>query len=606
MNKHNFCFPGNRWESPVNFFLCVLMFFVAGGNPLQGEEIQVKVKAAHIKLSGKLSDGNLSGDAPRTKKNLHAILERIAKATEDPEILSLFLELETVTCGMGALDELTTKIDLFRKTGKKLIAFTSSGDSKDILLGVGADELWMPESAWMMLLGVRSEILFYKELFDLIGVKAEFLKVGDFKSAVEPFTRTSLSGPARKQMAEMLDDFFNFSIVGRVVKSRQAKGLTPKYVIDMIDRAPFTAGEALKGGLIDHVGYRYQAQQRALEVAGKGSVLVSDYAKQKTEELDFSNPFSLLKVLNPVKEKSSKQPKIAVVFAVGDISSGKSSSGITGEIVGDESIIEAIRQAEDDATVKAIVLRIDSPGGSALASDLIWAELMRCKKPLVASMGDIAASGGYYIAMPARRIFADPSTITGSIGVFGGKIAYAPAFSRIGLKTEVISRGANTGLLSGGTPFNDSERLAMTKLIESTYAQFISKAVAGRIGAGKNDFTTEKLNALAGGRVWTGRQAMENGLVDELGGLDSAISWVRNQTDMARDKKPEIMYLPKTRGFFDGLLDFDLGIHLGSELGLIMKDLPTGIHDHVIPALKLAQIRGGSVYMLPINPLSIR
>ncbi len=146
----------------------------------------------------------------------------------------------------------------------------------------------------------------------------------------------------------------------------------------------------------------------------------------------------------------------------------------------------------------------------------------------------------------------------------------------------------------------------MTKLIESTYAQFISKAIAGRIGAGKKDFTTEKLNALAGGRVCTGSQAMENGLVDELGGLDSAISWARNQTDMARDKKPEIMYLPKARGFFDGLLDFDLGIHLGSELGLIMKDLPTGIHEHVIPALKLAQIRGGPVYMLPINPLSIR
>lgn len=576
----------------------------------KGSEKKTPDKVAHIRVTGSLSEGNVGAESPKADANLLILRERITKAAEDASVRVLLLELDGVECGFGIVDELQEAMDGFRAKGKKVVAFTSSGQSKDMLIGVCADELWMPEATWMMLLGVRSEVFFYKEIFDLLGVKADFLKVGDFKSAVEPYTRTSLSEPAKRQMSEMLDDFFGKSIVERVVKARVAKNLTVDSVKLAIDRAPLTAKAALEAGLVDRIGYLPAAKERARDLAGEKSELVPDFGKVKAEEVDFSNPFSLLKALSPPKAKAGKQQRIAVIFAVGEIDTGKGGSGLGSPKLGSDTVIEAIRQAEDDPMVKAIVLRIDSPGGSALASDLMWAELKRCKKPVVASMGDVAASGGYYIAMAARRIFAEPSTITGSIGVFGGKLAYGPVLKRVGLHSEVISRGANAGVMSGSDPFSDSERKAMTALIEDTYGQFLNKALAGRIQAGKTDYTLEKLTTLAGGRVWTGRQAVENGLVDELGSLEKAITWARDQTDLPKDKRPEILRLPKPRNMLEELLDFDLGVSMSARENAVLENfllaLPVEMRKVALPALRLARMKGGPVYLLPMEPLNIR
>src|SRR3954447_2752977 len=204
--------------------------------------------------------------------------------------------------------------------------------------------------------------------------------------------------------------------------------------------------------------------------------------------------------------------KIAVVYAVGPIMSGKSESGFMGsETVGSTTIIEALRKANEDKQVVAIVLRVDSPGGSALASDLIWHETQVIKKPIVASMGDVAARGGYYISMGAKKIFAATSTITGSIGVEGGKLAMKGLFDKVGITTETIERGKNSGLFSSSGKFTDSQREVVKKMMEETYDQFTSKASQGR------KMPLDKLKSLAGGRIYTGRQAKENGLVDELG-----------------------------------------------------------------------------------------
>jgi protease-4 len=246
-----------------------------------------------------------------------------------------------------------------------------------------------------------------------------------------------------------------------------------------------------------------------------------------------------------------------VIYATGMIVTGKSTDGglLGGEMCGSTTMIEAIRQAEQDKSVKAIVLRVDSPGGSALASDLIWNELRRCKKPIIASMSDVAASGGYYISMGAQKIYAEPGTLTGSIGVFGGKMTIAGVYDKLGITTETITRGTNAGILSMTTPFSDSERKAMTALIRDVYDQFLDKAIDCRKRAGK-EMTKEHLeNDLAGGRVWTGRQALKQGLVDELGTLGDAIASARKIAGMPEDPDGELLILPKPRTLFDTLMD---------------------------------------------------
>jgi protease IV len=239
------------------------------------------------------------------------------------------------------------------------------------------------------------------------------------------------------------------------------------------------------------------------------------------------------------KKRLSSKPKVAVVHAVGSIMSGKSSSGfLGGETLGSETFIKAVRQAADEKTVKAIVLRVDSPGGSALASDLMWRSLQKCGKPVVVSMGDVAASGGYYISMGAQRIFAEPGTLTGSIGVVGGKVAIGGLLEKVGITTSVISRGENSGAMSMLSSFTPSEREAMQRTLNDIYGQFTHKAAEGR------HMEYDKLEKLARGRVYTGAMAIKIGLVDELGTLDDAVKYAAKIGGLSADEKIERWILP--------------------------------------------------------------
>ncbi len=493
------------------------------------------------------------------------------------------MQIDGLSIGWAKIDELSRAIADFRKAGKKVFAYLEAGSTKDYLLGLACDEVCLPESGWLMLTGIRAEVSFYKDLFEKIGVKADMLQMGDFKAAAEPFMRSSMSEPARKQLTSVIDDYYENNIVERIVHQRPAKKFTPEQVKKLIDKGPYSARDALKAdnvGLIDRVAYADQYQDR-LKARLKDRLkaddvkIVKDYGKKKSEDIDFSNPFALFKLLATPKTSSSKNPKIAVIYAVGVITSGKSEEGFMGaETVGSTTMIQAIRQAEKDDTVKAIVLRVDSPGGSALASDLIWNELKLSKKPIIASMSDVAASGGYYISMAAKKIYADPGTLTGSIGVVGGKLAIGGTFNKLGIKTEIISRGANSGILSSEKPFTESERKAMTALMHDVYDQFLDKALEGRKKAGKK-MTREELVNLAGGRIWTGRQAKENGLIDELGSLEDAIAAARAMTDLPANKEPELLILPKSKGFLDSLIEDKLGARApGVQLRHLLRDMP--------------------------------
>jgi protease-4 len=382
------------------------------------------------------------------------------------------------------------------------------------------------------------------------------LQMGDAKTAAEPYTRTKLSDASRKQLQGVLDDHFDYGIVERIIKARSKQKFTAEQVQKLIDRGPFTAKAAAAAGLIDRVAYSDAFQESFKQALKVDTVNVSrNYGQERREELDFSSPFAIFKLLAPPKPFSSGKPKVAVIYASGAIVTGKSTTSFMGgSSCGSTTMIEAIRQAENDKTVKAIVLRVDSPGGSALASDLIWNELARSKKPVIASMSDVAASGGYYISMAAKRIFAEPGTLTGSIGVLGGKLALGGVYDKIGLTTDVLSRGANAGIFSTTRGFSPSEREAMTSLMHDVYDQFLDKAIQGRKKAGKQ-MTREQLVKIAGGRVWTGRQALENGLVDELGSLDDAVKAAAKLGNLPSGKEPELLLLPKQKTFLDTFLE---------------------------------------------------
>ncbi|MSR30415.1 MAG: signal peptide peptidase SppA [Gemmataceae bacterium] len=544
----------------ASFFIGVaLLSNSAWAQDKKAEEKKKPPQVAHLKFSGSLSESAGSSDPflSSMQETLKSRLDRLKKAAKDPEIAGLILEIQDLGVGWGKLDELTAAVQDFRKSGKKVFCYLQSGEMKDYLLGLSCDRIFVPESGWLMLTGMRAEVTFYKELLDLVGASAEFLKMGDFKSAVEPYTRTSMSESSRKQMESMLDDYFDYSIVKRILAGRGKPQWTADKVRALIDKGPYTAKDALKLGLVDQVEY-YPGFIEAFkkELNTESLALLKNYGKSKAEEIDLSNPFALLKLLaGPKTAASNNKPKVAVVYASGVITTGSGGMDFLGdEAVGSTSMIQAIRQAENDKTVKAIVLRIDSPGGSALASDLIWAELKRCKKPIIASMSDVAASGGYYIAMAASRIFADPGTLTGSIGVFGGKINLGGTYGKLGVKTEVITRGANANLFSTSHGFSESEKLAMTRLIEDCYDQFLTKALEGRKKAGQA-MTRKTLESLAGGRVWTGRQAKENGLIDELGGMKEALAYAAKQGGLPDVSEPELLLLPKSKSFIDALLD---------------------------------------------------
>ncbi len=515
---------------------------------------------AHIKLSGDLDEAPVANDSlfGGAAENFKSKLDRIRKGAKDDSVKALYLEIDGLNIGWGKLDELSRALAEFRKSGKKIFAYMESGESKDYLLATSCDEICAPESSWLMLIGVRAEVSFYKGLFDKIGVKADMLRMGDAKSAVEPFIQEHMSDASHKQLEGVLDDYYEHGMVERIVENRTGKPFTAGEVKKIIDGGPLTAHAAEKAGLIDRVVYKQDFEDSFKKTLKLDKVEIArDYGKAKSDELDLSNPFAIFKLLSPPKsEESSDKPKIAVIYATGVISTGKSSgASLFGEAsCGSTTMIEAIKQAENDDTVKAIVLRVDSPGGSALASDLIWSELARCKKPVIASMSDTAASGGYYIAMAAMKIYAEPGTLTGSIGVFGGKIALDGLYEKIGVHTEVIARGANAGIFSSTFPFSDSEKEAMTALIEDAYNQFLDKAMQGRAKAGVT-MTRKELEPIAGGRIWTGRQAKGLHLIDELGNLDDAVAASKKAAGLPENKEMELLILPKPRNFLDTLLD---------------------------------------------------
>ena len=516
-------------------------------------------RVAKIKLSGSLGEApageSLFGASAET---LAVKLDRINKAAKDDRVQLLALDIGSVTVGFGKIHELQVALANFRAAGKKVVAFAEELDTKGYLVALSCDEIILPESGGINVAGLRAEVSFYKTALETLKLKADVLKVGDYKSAVEPYLADKMSAANREQLEALVGDNYDNEVVAAMVKGRPGQKWTADAAKAVIDQGPFTAVRALKLGLISRNAYEDELDGIYKKMLSTDKVrVVENYGRAKADAPDFSNPFKLLEALSgPKKVAESKAPKVAVIYAVGAISSGKGGGSLFGggSGVGSETIVEAVRAAEKDDTVKAIVLRVDSPGGSALASDVMYRALKIAKKPVVVSMGDVAASGGYYIAAAGKRIFAEPGTVTGSIGVFGLKFVTGGLEEWAGVRTEVISRGKNSGVNSTTFAWSDSERQVLGEGVMAIYEQFLDRSLEGRKTAGKA-MTREELKKLAGGRVWTGRQALANGLVDELGTLDDAVKYAQKLGGLDTEKPAERLNLPKPASFFDKLSD---------------------------------------------------
>ncbi len=497
----------------------------------------------HIELSGAIHDGpQLPGLFGELTDSLDGTLARLDKAADDPQLKGLILNVNSPHIGWGSLGALRQAVARVRAKGKKVHAYLDGGTTMDYLLASACDEITMPESGVLMVLGLRAEVSFYKKLFDMIGVQADMLRVGEFKSAAEPYSRTEMSPEFRKEMEEILDDYYR-QIQEMIGKSRN---LPADKVLAAIDAGPQTARKARELGLIDRVGYADEMETAIEQQTPEAKLKITrKYGKKKvdTDFSGFSGMMKFLELLMGVEPPARKNTaaKIAVIHASGPIMTGKSQSELFSDesTVGSETLVKAIHEARLNDSVKAIVLRVNSPGGSALASDLIWRELELVKKPFVVSMGDVAASGGYYISQGADRIFAEPGTLTGSICVVGGKLALGGVYEKIGITTSVISRGKNSGIFSGTTGFTASERESMQQLLNEVYDQFTGKAAQGR------KMSKEQLEKLARGRVYTGAMALKLNLVDELGSLDDAVAAAKKMAGLKPEDKVERLTLPK-------------------------------------------------------------
>lgn len=433
---------------------------------------------------------------------LNDILAGIEKATTDKNIKGIYLNISSLSTGYASIEEIRNALVEFKKSGKFIIAYSEVYTQGAYYLASVADKLYLNPEGMIDFRGLSSEIPFFKKALDKLEIEVQVIKVGTYKSAVEPFVLEKMSEPNRTQVKSFLGSMYDY-LLGKVAESRKL----PKdsvYAISYQAKLR-NATDALHYKMVD--GLRYKD-----EIIDELKSLTS-IAKDKDVK-----SISIEKYAPTDEEKESHaKNRIALVYATGDIISGEGSD----QTIGSERISRALREARTDDKVKAIVLRINSPGGSSLASDVIWREVMLTKKakPVIVSMGDVAASGGYYIACAADSIFAQPTTITGSIGVFG----LIPNMQRFfNNKLGITFDGVQTGLFSNTgsiiRPLTEAEKMIIQNEVNHIYNSFTSKVAEGR------KKSQSYIDGIAQGRVWSGKEALTNGLVDRLGNIHDAIS----------------------------------------------------------------------------------
>ena len=524
------------------FFLCLVAVFVAmatgGGGVTVADDSVLELSLSGAVRENLASEFDLEFLRSGPPPTLLGLRDTLQKAAKDERIAGLALRCGGLGVGWGKAQELRWQIEKFKESGKPVMAFMQVAGTMDYFVCSAADEIYMEPEGMLDMKGLRAEVSFYKGTFEKIGVDVEMERIGKYKSAAEPYTQTEMSEPYREVTNSILDEMLAL-FAGVVAPSR---GMTGPEFEAALDQGPFLPDGAEEAGLIDGLLYQDQFEDRLREKIGVDeleTVSRSAYAKATMEVLDLGG-----------------KNQIAVVYGVGAILRGESSvDPLLGlETLGADSLVKAMNQARDNENIRAIVLRIDSPGGDAIASDQMWRalELAAKKKPVVVSMSDVAASGGYYMAMAKDvPVLAYPGCYTGSIGVFFGKLNMRGLYEKIGLKKEILTRGRFAAIDTDYRPLTEDERAKLREGVEEVYNSFVRKVADAR------RVEWEAIHEVAQGRVWLGSQALEVNLVDELGGFDRAIELAKEKAGIGAAEDVQLIPYPKPKRLVDILLEND-------------------------------------------------
>jgi protease-4 len=551
-----------------------------------------------------------------TPVSLKDLVARLKKAAKDPAVKAVAFIADGGAAGAAQTEELRQAIAQVRAAKKDIFVHGDSLSMPEYVLYSGASRISLVPTADLWLTGLHGEAPYIRGLLNWLGVKPDFLHCGDYKSAAEIFMREGPSKEAEEMQNWLLDSIYDTEI-NLIAKGR---GVDPSKVKQWIDNGPYSAEKAKAAGLVDAIEHRQDFEQMIKSKYGKDVVFNKKYGKKEPPKLDFTSPFGMFKLwadlLGETTKSKSGKPAIGIVYVDGAISLGSSRASPFGGSTGAHStdIRKALDEAAKDDSIKAVVLRVDSPGGSAVASEVIYDATWRvkAKKPFVVSMGDVAGSGGYYVACASDVIFADAATITGSIGVVGGKFATNDMWKKIGITFKEYKRGANAGILSSSDVFTKEEREKMQSWMDDIYGVF-----KGHVTAIRGDRLKKPIDELAGGRVYTGRQALELGLVDKIGSLEDAIAYIASKASVS---DYEVRVVPEPKNFIEQIMeelsggkedtkDLDLDTRVRGEKSTSLMDLATPYLQHLDPQrvklIKTALLRlqmiqkEGAVLMMP-------
>ena len=563
------------------FFLgLVVLFFVVGVLAIVGAWMVMSRgpsvpdhSTLILRIGGELVEtppndvvGQLTGGA--RAQTVRGYVDALRRAKEDPRIDSvLIVPTPFQSPYWGKVQEIRDAVLDFRKSGKRISAYLEYAGEREYYLATAAEKIYLVPSSSLDVTGMATYEVFLKGTLDKIGAQADFEKIGDYKTAPNQLTQTTFT-PAHREMTESLTRDMYDQLVRAIAETRKK---TVEDVRALIDEGPFLARDAHRLGLVDALAYEDQLDDQGA-VSMNGTVEGESYGRSRRSVLPRG------------------APRIAVVYVSGIINSGDSGfDPLNGDVAGSTRLVKAIRSARADDNVRAIVVRIDSPGGSSIASDVIWRELTITKnekpsRPLVASMSDLAASGGYYVAVAAPSIVAQPATLTGSIGIYGGKFITGGTFDKLGANIESVIIGRNAGIASPDRPFTDSEREKLRVQMRDFYDGFLQKVASSR------KMTVEQVDKLGQGRVWTGAQAQQNGLVDALGGLDRAIALAKERAGIAADTDVEIVNYPARRSLAELLVEQLSGSGNDRQLEGVLS---------VVSGLRTAERRALGVLLAP-------
>lgn len=490
------------------------------------------------------------------KLTLHEIIQSLDVARQDNRVQGLALRLRSGQLGLASIQELRNAVMRFRRSGKFAYVYADTlGDrpaTSEYWLATSFDQIWLQPLGELALTHFATELPFARGLLDKVGVEAEMLHAGKYKSYPETVMRTSASPENRAMMTSLLHDL-DEQFVADVTATRHVSGTDLQQTIS---HAPIAAEEALLNGTIDSIGY-YDEFDAYVEQASKGADSV-DFGDYATSGL-----------------RAVPGEKMGLVQITGALTNVTPEEAMQGDVVSAEEISSAIHDAADTHDVRAIVVRVNSPGGTPLAAEIIRRAitLARVQKPVVISMGDTAASGGYWLATTANALVAQPATLTGSIGVFGGKFNVKKLWDKLNVNWEAVPADASTDQWTINRPYSNESRARTEALLERTYQQFITRVAKGR------KLSPEKVEEIAQGRVWTGAQALQNRLVDRLGGLDTAVTMAKELVKLSPRQTVTLVRYPRPNGTFEDLINFlrhglpgnFLGTWMQSTLQSMMK-----------------------------------